>query len=167
MTTEDHNRTLAILHLVHGGLRTLILLLMMGIFGIMGFSLGLSGGKGAPEVATAMMLFWAVFSIIMLALSIPSFVAGYGALKKRSWAKVWMVIAGAISGMSFPLGTALCVYTFWFLFSNGGKELYEREQFNAYQPGVLHGAPQPADWRARTREYNYAPPPKPPDWRGE
>lgn len=171
MTTEEHNRTLGILHLVYGGFHALIVLLMIVVFGIMGLSIGASGGRNAPEVATAMMVFWGVFSIFMIALSVPSFVAGYGLLKQKSWTKIWAMIAGGLAGLSFPLGTALCVYTFWFMFGNGGKELYDGQgqQFNQYQPGVLHGAPQPADWnsRTRTREYTYTPPAQPPDWRGE
>ncbi|HEY0544715.1 MAG TPA: hypothetical protein VGC91_04890 [Pyrinomonadaceae bacterium] len=171
MTTEEHNRTLGILHLVYGGLHALIALMMIGFFAVISAGIGASGGKGAPEVAAAMTIFWAIFSFIMMLFAVPSFVAGYGLLKKKSWTKIWAIIAGGLAGLSFPLGTALCVYTFWFLFGNGGKELYDGlgQQSNPYQPGVLHGAPQAADWNSRTRarEYNYSPPPEPPDWRGE
>jgi hypothetical protein len=171
MNIEEHNRTLGILHLVYGGLHALIALMMIGFFGIIGVGIGSSGEKDAPQVAAVMMAFWAFFSIIMILFAVPSFVAGYGLLKRKSWTKVWAMIAGGLAGMSFPLGTALCVYTFWFLFNNGGKELYDAKpnQFSGHSPGVLHGAPQAADWNARTRQrdYTYAPPTEPPNWRGE
>ena len=31
--------------------------------------------------------------------------------------------------MSFPIGTAVCAYTFWFLFSEPGKSLYDRPRY--------------------------------------
>lgn len=175
MTTEDHNRTLGILHLVYGGLHALVILGFATFFIAIMAGMSRSGSRDAPEAAMFMMIFWLVFALFWLLFTIPSFVAGYGMLKKKSWAKVWSMIAGGIAGLSFPFGTALSVYTFWFLFSGGGKELYEGAaappRYGMNQQGSLYGAPQPSGWNAqqqqRPREYTYTPPPMPPDWRGE
>lgn len=171
MTTEEHNRTLGILHLVYGGLHALILLMVMLFVIPILIGIGTTGTSRDADGAMLMVIFLSIFALFWAAITIPSFVAGYGMLKRKSWAKVWAMVAGGVAGMHFPLGTALCVYTFWFLFSNGGNKMYENmsKPFDTYQPGVLHGAPQPADWNARSRrrDYTYVPPTEPPNWRGE
>lgn len=171
MTPEDHNKTIGILHLAYGGLHT-VLLLLISVFFVPLFLASPPSGRpndAAGEAFIAMMMVF--MGIFWLLFSIPSFVAGWGMLKRKSWARVWAMIAGGIAGMSFPMGTALCVYTFWFLFSGGGKELYDTTKSNwgTGRPGVLHGAPEPASWQARNRERDYVNAHRsgPPDWRGE
>lgn len=169
MTTEEHNKMLGILHLVYGGLHGLTAVMMIFFFSLFGMLVGKNPRGADAEMQSFMMAFMGFFGFIWLAFSIPSFVAGYGLLKRKSWTKVWSYIAGGLAGISFPLGTALCVYTFWFFSSGGGKALYDKQpdHWGAGQPGVLHGAPEPANWAARNRErdYTYVPPSGPPDWR--
>jgi hypothetical protein len=169
MTTQEHNRTLGILHLVYGGLHAALVLVISMFFIPVFLGVGRTGGDA--DVALVMTIFIVAFMLFWLLFSVPSLIAGYGMLKGKSWAKLWAIIAGAIAGMSFPLGTALCVYTFWFLFSGGGKELYEQPapRYGMNQPGALYGAPQPSGWdtRQREREFTYVPPTEPPNWRGE
>lgn len=171
MTTEDHNRTLGILHLVYGGLH-LLFILMMSLFFVPAIFLSRPTGRADDAAGAAIFaMIVGIIGIVSLLFSVPSFVAGFGMLKRKSWAKVWSMIAGGIAGMSFPMGTALCVYTFWFLFSGGGKELYDpsRSNWRSGYPGVLHGAPEPASWESRKREQDYVNAHRsgPPDWRGE
>ncbi len=170
MTNEEHNRMLGILHLVYGGLHTVTALMIMVFFTMFGALIGSDPKVKDPAAPAFMMFFFGIFGLIWLVLSLPSFVAGYGLLKRKPWTKIWAYIAGGLAGASFPLGTALCVYTFWFWSSAGGKDLYEKpaDRWVPGQPGVLHGAPAPAGWEARNREhdYTYVPPTTPPDWRG-
>jgi hypothetical protein len=63
--------------------------------------------------------------IINLLFTIPSVVAGYALLKRRPWGKIAGIVAGVCTAMSFPIGTAVAVYTFWFLFGETGKALYD------------------------------------------
>ena len=171
MTTDDHNKTLGILHLVYGGLN-LLMIIVMSLFFVPLVILSGSSGKGgdATGLAFVVMIFVLIIMFSLL-FSVPSFVAGIGMLKRKSWARIWAMISGGIAGMSFPLGTALCVYTFWFMFGGGGKELYDelKPNLGAGRPGVLHGAPEPSNWQTRNREGDYVNAHRsgPPDWRGE
>ncbi|MBC7909971.1 MAG: hypothetical protein H7Y30_05695 [Pyrinomonadaceae bacterium] len=174
MNAETHNRNLGIFHLIHGGLYSLMVLGMTFFFGF--FSQLPRGGRGRSEPFGDgfFLFFMAMMLFYWVVLTIPSLVAGYGLLKKKSWGRMWGIIAGVTSGMmSFPLGMALCVYSVWFLFSEEGKRFHENleQRFDGQPQGVLHGAPQPAGWSAhhheREREYTYAPPHEPPNWRGE
>jgi hypothetical protein len=45
--------------------------------------------------------------------TIPSFVAGYGLLRGRAWARVWSLVAGVLNLPCMPFGTAVAVYAFW------------------------------------------------------
>jgi hypothetical protein len=121
------------------------------------------GPNGPPAFFFVFML---VFMAVMFAMfTLPSFVAGYGLLKRRKWAKVWAIIAAVLAGGQFPMGTAVTVYTFWFLFSEPGKQWFDQGQY-ALPPGRQTWANQQLDdYSQRQREGQYAPPPPPPDWR--
>jgi hypothetical protein len=158
---EKHNKLLAYAHLGYAGFQLLILALvyalMLGIF----MAAPSPVGREAPVFMAVVLLF--VF-LVQLAFLAPSMVAGYGLLKRRSWARVAAMVAGAAASMSAPFGTAVCVYTFVFLFSESGKRFFEPGPPPARPVASLFAPPdpsevRPADWRA------YAPPPEPPDWR--
>lgn len=157
MTAEEHNKYLGIAHLVYGGIHTLMGLAMAILFSLMFRSFVTGGpmrGDGPPAgLIFAMAAFIMLFSLLF---SVPSFIASYGLLKRKTWAKTAGLIAGGIAAMNMPFGTALCVYSFWFLLGEGGKELYAKSlaQGTTYQREALYGAGQ-----------QYILPPQPPNWR--
>ena len=98
-----------------------------------------------------MFLIMAVFmSLIYGSMTVPSYIAGYALLKKKRWAKTASIVAGVCDSMHFPFGAAVAIYTFWFLFSDPGKYLYDRPAY-ALAPGQPTWANQtnsaPPDWR--------------------
>src|SRR5882724_6410088 len=133
MTPEEHNKYLAWAHLAHGGFQVLIMAFMMLMFGLM---LGLVGSRpGGDGPPAAFFLVFMVFALVFnLIFALPSFIAAYGFLKRKSWAKTAGIIGGVMAAMNFPIGTAVCVYTFWFLFSDPGKVLYDQPSY-ALPPG--------------------------------
>jgi hypothetical protein len=169
MTTEEHNRFLGIAHLVHGGLQALWMVVMfVFVIFMMAFAAADTprGGDAFPFVF--FMMFMLVAVIMSVLFTIPSFVAGYGLLKRKQWAKTWGIIAGVLAAMSFPIGTAVCVYTFWFLLGDAGKDFYSKSQ--AEQPSRerdrLFLEPDSATydagaWNSQTKR-EYA---QPPNWR--
>jgi hypothetical protein len=176
MTPEEHNKTLGICHLAYGGFTTL---LMLAACVFMWVVLGaIPARPGAPEtgmpaaILGMMLTFMVLYTLVF---TLPSFIAGYAMLKRKSWARVVSLVAAVFETMSFPFGTAVAVYSFWFMFSDAGKALYDvpptaRADFAA-RPYALHDAPPPpaSEWDAmgsRERERSYTPPEQPPDWRG-
>ena len=116
--------------------------------------------KGPPPggfLAFMLIFFGIMFSVMI----IPSIVAGYALRKRKRWAKVASIIAGVTAGTQAPFGTAVCVYTFWFLFSEPGKALYDNPQRMLPQERVT---PLTVP-RAAEKEAQYVPPTAPPDWR--
>ena len=104
------------------------LFLVLGILGLVGmgavfaiFSIG-SAALGAaaaqdpdvPAVLTVLPAAFGTFICSMIAVgAVPALIAGYGLLLRRSWARVWMLIAGVVNLPSFPLGTGVGVYAIW------------------------------------------------------
>jgi hypothetical protein len=158
MTPEKHNKYLAWSHLAHGGFQLLIMSFMMLMFGLMFGAVGRQpGGDGPPAgFFLVFMLFALVFNLIF---ALPSFIAAYGFLKRKPWAKTAGIVGGVMAAMNFPIGTAVCVYTFWFLFSDPGKVLYDQPAYALPPAPPLWAAEAAAQ---RTREYASS---KPPDWR--
>jgi hypothetical protein len=50
---------------------------------------------------------------IMVFISIPSLIAGFGLLNGHKWALMMAVVVGCLKILSFPIGTAIGVYSIW------------------------------------------------------
>ena len=161
MTNEQHNTYIAYAFFANAGFYLLILLLMLVMFGSF---LGTPGPP--PGFFAAMMGF---LTLIYGMFMVPSIVAGYGLLKKRSWARIASIIAGVVAGMNFPIGTGACAYALWFFFSDNWKEVYEPNAFETSEQQrkqIAYGVEsQQAAYEAESKtdyELNYR---EPPDWR--
>lgn len=108
MTTEDHNKTLVLLH---GGL---------GAF----FTLGLvtspwiiaKNFRHPEQMPTAILIFGVVF--VMALLFCSTAIAMYR--RKPLGRKLALIAAVA----SFPIGGYVGIYTWWFMHSDGAKRMY-------------------------------------------
>ncbi|HEV8369569.1 MAG TPA: hypothetical protein VGQ39_16555 [Pyrinomonadaceae bacterium] len=155
MTPQEHNKYVAFSHLAYGSLMALFSLFFIGMF----WGMFASIPNGPPSgFLVAMSLFITVIYGLMI---VPSLIAGYGLLKKKKWARTAAIIGAVTAAMNFPLGTAACVYTFWFLFSEPGKAMFENTNFRL--------PPNRQEWaneaHYQQQQNEYAPPPTPPDWR--
>lgn len=158
---------IGIMHLIYGGFNTLIMLIMIP-FMLLIFGTISHNPQTPPEMQAFFGFFVFFFLFVALLLGIPSLVAAYGLLKKKSWGRMAGIVASCVSALSFPFGTALCVYSLWFLFGEG-KAFHAGRDFNTGWQGSLNAADS-FSWdatRARdVRQKDYAPPSQPPDWRG-
>lgn len=62
----------------------------------------------------------------LLALGVVGVAAAWGLWQREPWARIALVILGALSLFHFPLGTALGIYTFWVLLPNDAAAEYAR-----------------------------------------
>ena len=158
MTPSGHNRTLGLLHLAYG--LFCIALITMATFLISG-AIDATAARGAavPVATFAALLLGGIF--VSLVLIIPSFITGYALLRRKQWARRIAILAGVLAGLTFPFGTALCVYTLWFMFGEKGKFLYHKAAY------ALPPAPQPRRKIKKLLRASepYVPPTTPPDWR--
>ena len=120
MTAEEHNKTLATLHFVYGGIHGLtlvgLLLLIIVVW------------SAAPETNSISTMWMAVgvaiFLVLLFAVGLLPVIVGYGLAKRKRWAKSLGMFVGFISLINIPIGTALGIYLFRFLRSEGGTRLY-------------------------------------------
>lgn len=106
-------------------------------------------------------LIWVFVAVLSTIFYTPSLIAGIALLKRKKWAKTVGIVAGVLASMSAPIGTAVCAYTFWFLFSAPGKSIYDPPK-----PAALPESQQ--RWyvnETRVRDESYTQPFRPPDWR--
>ena len=160
MTADQHNRYLGFAHLAYAALHSLMGVLF-GVMMIVMFST-IPPEPGHPSSPPAIFVVIACFFLVFtVGWTIPSMVAAYALLKRKRWAKTAGIVAGVFAATQMPVGTAVCVYTFWFLFSEPGRSLYDRSTKTL--PG---GRP---DWNGvnqqRSAEGEYAPTASSPDWR--
>lgn len=66
-----------------------------------------------------------IAAMVMFIFALPSFLTGMGLLDGKGWARVLAMILGALSIFDIPLGTALCIYTFWTLWSREADPYFE------------------------------------------
>jgi hypothetical protein len=167
MTPEEHNKRLGVLHLAYGGLNALLLAVAAFVALPVFYVFWNEPGRHAPPFAFILMVVAVGLAAPLLFIT-PALVAGGALLKRKSWGRTAGIVAAILMALNVPFGTALAIYTLWFLLGRRGAQLYEDEsaRFARY---ALGDAPPPpvSDWveQDRRREPVYAPPAQPPDWR--
>jgi hypothetical protein len=173
MTPQDHNKIIGIMHLIYGGFNALMMIIFVPFFFIIGAA-GAADPNAPPAIAAIFGFFGVLMLVLAVVLGLPPILAGYAMLKHKSWAKVMGIIAAVVEALSFPFGTALCVYTFWFLFgqNEGFHQRGGQMAGQNWNTPPLRDANSTYDWEAQraaqsNRQRDYVPPPQPPDWRGQ
>jgi hypothetical protein len=167
MTPKDHNKTIGILHLVWGALNALAMSLLVPFIIIL---LGPMGSDPTPRLGfgSVYRMFIGLIVVLSLVFSTPPLVAGYAMLRRRSWGRVAGIVSACFTAFSVPFGTALTLYTLWFLCGRQGEQFYRKAGFEAWRPSLRDGSA--FDWEAQrtadaARRGEYVAPTQPPDWR--
>lgn len=128
MNYEKHITVLSILYLCNGALVLLgggvAVLLVLGS-GIAADQIPITGGIAA------------FIGVFLLLLAIPSFIGGWGLMRRKSWSRLLVLVLGFLSLFSFPLGTALGIYTIWLLMQDGAEAFFAEapEHLSSTLPG--------------------------------
>ena len=166
MTNEQHNRYIAYAFFANAGFYLLILVFMFAIFSTLFWDRPGDPAGPPPAFFAVMIAFITIFYGIFM---LPSIIAGYALLKKKSWARIASIIAGIVAGMNFPIGTGACVYSLWFFFSENWKEVYEESSFRSFdrhRGQIAYGVEsQRAAYEADTSAEHEFQHREPPDWR--
>ncbi|MFZ1808727.1 MAG: hypothetical protein WAU36_15965 [Cyclobacteriaceae bacterium] len=116
---ESHKRILSILYIISGAFQMILVFgLSMFISTILAFaSHEIDPGKEVIFDFIAS-IFQFLPAVIIIFFSIPAIIAGIGLLYQQSWAMVLALILGCFKLFSFPIGTALGIYTIWIYVEN-------------------------------------------------
>jgi hypothetical protein len=123
----QHVKILGILHIIYGALGVFVgllaLLIMGGIAGMVGVT------DHSPDSALAIPILGgigALVFIILLAISLPGIIVGFGLLHFKPWARLLTLVLSALELFSIPFGTALGIYGFWVLLKPETEQLFSQ-----------------------------------------
>ena len=131
MNVESHKRTVAIFHLIVGFFRLFVLggvTLFFSIFKPF-IENEIINEEGADAIWIMDLVSSAFIGIIIIAVivsALPSIVGGFATLQGKSYGMILLLISGCISLLSFPLGTALGIYTIWVYTENNKADTNEQ-----------------------------------------
>jgi hypothetical protein len=100
----------------------LLLLLAVVLFLVISGAGVISGDHQAMIVTGAV---GGIIAAVLAVLALPGLVTGFGLLRFRPWARIVAIVLGALHLLSFPIGTAMGVYTFWTLLNKDTVPLFE------------------------------------------
>jgi hypothetical protein len=112
MSPQDHNKTLG---LIHGLIGTLAL---TGL--IVASALEIHKGSITHLPSTFPLTIW------FLPLPLLQLLAACGLFRAKRWARIIVLLFSVLYVWIFPLGTLLAIYTWWFMNSATGKQLYAK-----------------------------------------
>jgi hypothetical protein len=165
MTDEQHNKYIAWAFLGHAAFQLLMLLLMIAMFSMFLF-IEPGNGQGPPPPAFFAIMVGFV-SIFYLLFTLPSLIAGYGLLKRKSWARTASIVAAVLAAMNVPIGTAACVYSLWFFLGDNWKSVYPPQPTGNTHPQILTPGME-ARWTGYQQDEQgeiIFRPVEPPEWR--
>jgi hypothetical protein len=111
---ENHKRILGIIYIVSAVLLGLTALFLNVLFGlIFSFAAGQADHEDAAVLELVGKILEWLPTVIILCFAIPSLIAGIGLLNKAPWAMILALILGIFKLFSFPIGTAIGIYTIW------------------------------------------------------
>jgi hypothetical protein len=132
VSIEKHITVLGALFIGLGILGLFGILAVLMIFGMGSAILGNVAihEPGLPrQLALLPILFGIFISILIVLTTIPSFVAAYGLLNRRGWAKTMTLVAGILNLLVFPVGTVVGIYAIWvFLQEDTERFLHQTQQ---------------------------------------
>jgi hypothetical protein len=113
---------LSAIHLLRGGGR----LLGARIVGIVGRGWSDEVPWGWP-VGHIVPVFLSFMGLISLVLAAAGFIAGWGLLERRPWARTLAIVVAIIAILNPILGTVLGIYTLWVLLPSDAESEWRRE----------------------------------------
>jgi len=133
---ENHIKPLGIMFIIFGGLGVVAAIFLLLLFVAGGSAMALED----PEASEILVAVGLILTVLILVISVPNVIAGYGLLKCHSWARILTLILSFLSLPAFPVGTALGVYGIVVLFDDNVKRRFQPQ----YMPPPPAQGPPPA-----------------------
>jgi len=106
---ERHINVVAALQIGYSILGLIIGIVLFVVFNVIG------GFVDEQEAQFVLPIVANVVITLVSILSIPGIIAGIGLFKRKEWARILTLILSVLHLLSFPLGTAVGVYSIWAL----------------------------------------------------
>ncbi len=111
---DSHKRILGIIFIVSGILLVMAMMILAMVFSLFIPWIADAAGEDQQWVFSWLIPFIRFIAILVcVVIALPSLIAGWGLLNNKSWAMLLALIVGCLRLFSFPIGTAIGIYTIW------------------------------------------------------
>lgn len=118
---KELDKHVTVLGWLHIGLNIFTLFIGVIVF----FTLIGAGLLSADGEAMGVLAIVGTFVLgLLVVISIPGMLAGWGLLKRKEWARILALVIGFLSLMNVPFGTILGIYTIWALLAHNEASDY-------------------------------------------
>jgi hypothetical protein len=122
MDTKQHINVVAALNIALGVLGIVIAIIaFMFLAGV-----GLLVANEDPNAMPILTLIATIIAGFLFITSVPDVIGGIGLAKRKSWARILVLILGVLKLINFPLGTIVGVYSIWVLMQDETVQLLDR-----------------------------------------
>ena len=90
----------------------------------------IGGFTDEPNEGWILSLIADAIAIVFIVISVPGILAGMGLYKRREWARILTLVLSVIELFSFPIGTAIGIYSIWALIQPEVVNEFNRESRN-------------------------------------
>jgi phage shock protein PspC (stress-responsive transcriptional regulator) len=115
----EHVRILGILYLAFSALGIIAAVIVFTVLAGSGII------SGNSDVIFITRILGIGISALLILLSLPGIIAGFGLLKQEPWARILALVLGVLNLINIPFGTLLGVYTIWVLTDREAQELFD------------------------------------------
>jgi len=112
MTSQDHNKTIVFIYSFFGLVLAVTAIVLLV--------------RDLKQKDWALAIYKDALFIAATVLSIYLLTMVYGMVRRKRWGRVLALITAAFFIWFFPVGTLLAVYIWWFMHSDGAKQLYSK-----------------------------------------
>ncbi len=119
---EGHVKAVAVLWIIYGALGLLFTFFLFAV--LFGISFIPDMGPEAPVILRSLAIGMGLFFGI---LTLPELIAGFGIFNHREWGRIVGLAVAFLNLISFPIGTALSVYTLVILLNRDTVPLFKPE----------------------------------------
>jgi hypothetical protein len=91
---------------------------------LIGTGLLVAPTQGGEEALPILLAVGLGVGLLLVVLSVPGIVGGWGLLKFKSWARILVIILSAIDLLNVPIGTVVGGYSLWVLLQDETEKLF-------------------------------------------
>jgi hypothetical protein len=121
---RTHVKVVGVLYIVLGALGLLLALGVGAMFGIAGMAGAAADSEDAALALPILGLTGGLVTALLVAVSLPGVITGFGLLAYKSWARILGIVLAALQLLGFPFGTLFVIYTLWVLLSKDTERLF-------------------------------------------
>lgn len=117
---EQHITVVGWLHIIS----SLLFLVIAAFIFLLFVGIGVAVATEDPMALRVLGAVGTTVGVFLSVMALPGLAAGYGLLKRYSWARPLALVVGFLNLLNFPFGTAIGAYTIWVLLQQNAPDYF-------------------------------------------